>query len=1108
MKISMNKGIRIGLILLIVLFSNILKAQTNNGELVRGKIIEKSTNEVLVMVTVAEIDPSGRVVGGVSSNMDGEYAIKIKNSRNSLKVTYIGYASQTKLIGNNRIINFSLTDDQRVLAEAVVTAKQMSNSNGLPIPKREISTAVQTISTKEFEGLQVTSIDDALQGRIAGLDIVSNSGEPGSGMSMKIRGTATITGNSQPLIVVNGVPYEANVTTGFDFANATDEQFANLISVNPEDILEISVYKDAASTAVWGAKGANGVLDIKTKKGSTGKTRLSYIYRGTFSKQPQGLNLLNGDDYTMLMKQAYYNVALNPNATSSIPEFNYVGIDGFSEYENYNNNTDWVKSVTQTAWINSHNVAVEGGGERAKYRLSTEYLNQPGTVIGQMYNRLSSRLNLSYDVSNRIKFLTEVGFTYGDNDKNYIDDNNKSSILDMAYRKMPNLSVFAQDRYGDDTDIYYNVLQSSNLNSGQKNLLNPVGLANLATYNEKNYRATPNFRFEYDLLDPEISTLKLTSQISFDINNLKTSKFLPREVSSYQWNNANVGRAESIDSKSFQIQTENRVLWVPKFGNENQNLTTSLFMRSSSVTSEAQRIIKLGLRKITDASAEGYPSTITSTENQYRTMTLGGQIHYAFKSRYIIDLSVTRDGSSRFGKGRQWGIFYGISGKWIASDEHFWDPIRNIINEFGLRPSYGVTGNPVGKDYLAYSRYAYYNVGYLGNLSSFPSNIQLTKLKWEPTSEINIGADIHFFNNQLIAELNYYKRRTRDLIMPDLTIPSSSGFSKLTYQNVGIMDNTGWELYLSANNIIHTKNFRVSLNLNFANSVNKVIDLSESALSALNPDFGGSNGEYLTRVQLNNSYGSIYGFRSKGVYQYSEYDASQGHTNAPVAKDENGNVIYGVDGAPKPIIYNANSVGYQFKGGDAIYEDINHDGAIDELDIVYLGNSNPKLVGGFGGNFSYKNFSCTMFFNFRYGFDIINSARMNAENMYTNDNQSIAVNWRWRKNGDVTTIPRAVYNTAYNWLGSDRFVEDGSFLRFKYLTFAYEVPNKVLRPFGLKQLTTSVTFNNLYCFTKYTGVDPEISPKTFKAGNLFGVVVDESKTPRAKDFTINFKIGF
>ena len=318
------------------------------------------------------------------------------------------------------------------------------------------------------------------------------------------------------------------------------------------------------------------------------------------------------------------------------------------------------------------------------------------------------------------------------------------------------------------------------------------------------------------------------------------------------------------------------------------------------------------------------------------------------------------------------------------------------------------------------------------------------------------------------------------------------------------MDNDGWEVNLYANRIVKTKNFSVDFRFNIANSINKIVELDNKILNTYNKTYDYRNGTYLTRIQEGNSFGSIYGFKYLGVYQYDEYVPGV-QENAPVARNAQGRVIHDENGDPLPMYFNYNEknggLPYEFRGGDARYEDRNHDGNIDELDIVYLGNSNPLFNGGFGPTLRYKNFSCTAFFNFRVGNKIVNAARMLSENMYSTNNQSIAVNWRWRKSGDVTEIPRAMFNSGYNWLGSDRFVEDGSFLRFKYLTFNYSVPKDNLRKLNIDKLNLYLTFNNLFVITGYTGVDPEVG-----YGSL-GVSQDFGQTPRTKDMTLGITIG-
>jgi hypothetical protein len=306
---------------------------------------------------------------------------------------------------------------------------------------------------------------------------------------------------------------------------------------------------------------------------------------------------------------------------------------------------------------------------------------------------------------------------------------------------------------------------------------------------------------------------------------------------------------------------------------------------------------------------------------------------------------------------------------------------------------------------------------------------------------------------------------------------------------------------MHANQLVKIGDFRMSLNLNFSNYINTIVSLKQTILDQYNGEYNYRNGAYLTRIQEGNSFGSIYGFRYKGVYQYSEYEEGRPGTS-PFARDEENNIIRDANGEPIRMTFAAGtSTEYKFKGGDAIYEDINFDGNINELDIVYLGNSNPLLNGGFSIKFFYKQLSFNLFSNYRIGNKVVNMARMNAENMYYNNNQVASVNWRWRKDGDLTDMPRALYNNGYNWLGSDRYVENASFLRAKYLQINYSVPSKHLKFFNINQLNMYLTVNNLFVLTKYSGVDPEVGYGSFS------VSTDNSQTPRSKSFTVGVSVG-
>ncbi|HRZ96400.1 MAG TPA: SusC/RagA family TonB-linked outer membrane protein [Paludibacter sp.] len=1096
----MNSKVAFMFLMLVLLIPvrSIAQSKTENF-IVQGEVTSNTDKLALIGVNVSEVDDNNRVVNGTVTDFNGHYVLKLKNPNNRLVISYVGFIAQQRNIDNKKVLNVVLVENIQTKKELVVTATRKTQQGGYSIPQREIGTAMQTIDMKEMEGLQVASVDEALQGRIAGLDIIANSGDPGSGTSMRIRGVTSINGSSEPLIVVNGVPFEVQIDPNFDFANSNQEQYANMLSINPDDILEISVLKDAAASAIWGSKGANGVLMITTKKGTAGPTKVDYSYRFTGTVQPQGLNMLSGSDFTMLMKQSYFNPRQDENA-NNINEYNYD--TNFPDYENYNNNTNWVKEVSQIGNINDHYLTLSGGGERANYRISGGLYKQNGTVIGQQMSRVSSRAYLEYSVSDRIKFITEFSLTNSVNDRNY------ENLLGIAYRKMPNVGVFAQDATGKETNSYYNISSTSSLDKDQRDLKNPVALANLATNRLQSFRILPTFRLQYDLLDPAKQMLRYNMYVSFDINNSKTSMFLPQEVSNVVWSNEFVNRAENYDSESVTIYADNNIAWTPKFANKDHSLLLYGSFQINVGNSASQGMVSNSLpsNSATDASGESYLVDANTSHSSWRSLAIMARGHYAYKGRYIIDGTIRRDGSTKFGDGNKFGNFPGISLKWIATDEDFMKSQSKWLSTLAFRPAWGKSGNQPQYEYLHFSRYGTYG-SYLDMASVRPTSLKLKNLKWETTSSFNYGIDLGLFDDKYIFDINFYNKRTVDLLFKNVAIPSSSGFGSLSYINGGTMDNDGWEVNFYANRFFKTKDFSVDFKFNLSNYKNTLVDLNQTLLDSYNGDFNYSNGSYLTRVQKGNSFGSIYGFRYKGVYQWDEY--TEEHTKAPVAKDANNNIITDQDGNPRPVYFNYYGKNggnpYKFRGGDAIYEDINHDGSIDELDIVYLGNCNPKISGGFGPTLRYKSLSVNMFFNFRVGNKVINMARMNAENMYYDNNQSIAVNWRWRKEGDDTEMPRALREYGYNWLGSDRYVEDGSFVRFKYMTFNYSVPSEKIKRYGLNKLNFYLTFNNIFVLTRYTGVDPEVGYSNLTSSA--GMSIDNSSTPRSKDVTFGISVG-
>ena len=1089
----------LGLIILSCQLSIINAFAQQAGDVISGTVVDDFGP--VVMANVVEIDAANRIVASTVTDINGNFSFRVKNVKDKLRISFVGYKTQTFRFDRT---HYQVTMvDATQISEVTVTARRRTDGAGLQIPLDEISTARQSIDMKEFDGLAITTVDEALQGRIAGLDIVANSGNLGSGTSMRLRGVSSINGSSEPLIVVDGNVWETN-TNNFDFQSANEEKFAELLNVNPEDIESISVLKDAAATAVWGSQGSNGVIEIKTKRGTRGQTRVNYSYRLTGTYQPNGYEMLNGDEYTMLLKEEYFNPSLS-DASSDIPELNYN--PSFSEYEMYNNNTDWLKEVKKVGWRQNHYLALTGGGEKAHFRIGAGYDHETGSIIEQVLNRFTSRVNLDYFVSDRIKIETNISLTYTKNKKNNGD------LLSIAYIRMPNLSVYEQDRNGNDLEDYYSMLPtvSSQLRD-QLDHKNPVALAHLASNDETSYNITPEFKLRYNLLGLEEDKTRLAyeGKVVFNIFNRYEDQFMPLSLSTRGWNDTNnreSNRTTASSSKSLGVTTTHTLTFTPAFKNKDHVLTMMLRGQLTSGTSSDQRTVSWGLPSgsITSPAAEGIIQDISTGSGQWRSIYFTYSAHYAYKARYMADFTVRRDGCTKFGDNQRWGNFPAFSLRWNISKEPWFIKALPFVSMLSIRPGWGISGRQPGSEGLFFSKYRN-GSGYLGEGSIYPQNIQLRNLKWEQKETYNLGTDFGFFNERITGNVELYWQYTTDLLMASRGIPTSSGYSTLAYQNVGDMKNIGWEFNLNGNRIIRYKNFSFDVNVTFANNKNQITRMDETCLASLNHEFDRNNGSYLSRVELNRAMGSIYGFRYKGVYQYSDYTPTEipgvSGPDAPVVRDENDVVILDENQMTKPMTFCYGSVNYEFRGGDAKYDDVNHDGQINELDIVYLGSSLPKFTGGFGFKLNFGRLTWNNQFNFRYGNKIINAARMRAENMYSNNNQSRAVNWRWRVEGDVTDIPRALRQTGYNWLGSDRFVENGSFIRLNYSQLSYSFDPRVIKKIGLTQLSFYLSANNLFCLTKYSGADPEVG-----YGSM-GVVTDEAKTPRAKSFTAGITVVF
>lgn len=1085
-----------------LLISNQTKAQAKL--IIHGNVTAKSDKLPIIGVSVAEYDASNRILNGTITDFDGNYTLRINGGQGSRIVySYVGYRTVTRNPGNGGKIDVIMDDATQSIKEVDVVARKQVSTGNINIAERDLTFAMSKIETKDLEGLQVASIDEALQGRMSGVDIVANSGEPGSGMSIRIRGTTSINSGSDPLIVVDGIPFETNIGSDFDFATADEENYAQLLNISPADIQEISVLKDAAATAMYGNRGANGVLLIKTKRGTMSKPTVTYTFKGSMNTPADPIKTLSGDQYTTLILESAANAG-TPLNTATYPQFTYDPNDPFYYY-NYGQNTNWYNELTQNGFTQDHNISLSGGGEKAMYRTSLGYYDQTGTVIGQAYSRVTASLNFDYNVSDKLKFQVSLSYTHGNQDKNYAVD-----LLNSAYTKMPNMAVYEYNTLGVITPNYFSPVTtpqgsflSFDYSKSKGGVYNPVAMAESGYWKVKSERIMPKFNLQYWIIE---NVLKYQADLAFDINTTKENRFLPQIATGRIWPEINVNRATDLYSEAFVVQSFNRLYYTPKLPEKHDVIGLLQFNTYDARYSSFQEVSALSASTFLQdpsipANIVGSGLGLNSGSSQARTVSLMGMLQYKYLDRYIINTTVRRDGDSKYSEKNRFGYFPSVSLRWRTSNEAFMKNLE-FIDDFSMRASSGMSGNPVNKNYLFYNTYGTYDWTYLNEQGVYSTGLQLANLRWEKVTDFNVGANLIMFDNRINMDFNWYKKRTNDLYFQNVNISSATGFSNIN-QNVGVMDNRGWEMSINTTPI-KSKDWQLDFNMTFARSENEVMELSENIPLISTPT--AANGKYLTKIQVGNPLGSFYGYRYEGVYL---------NEDETIARDKNNNPIYtydenGVKEAVKMKFWYP-SVGYEFEPGDAKYADINHDGNINSQDIVYLGDVNPTLTGGFGPTLRWKRkLTVSAYFYYRYGFEIINQTRMEMENMNGFSNQSTAVLKRWRHEyTDASTaptnlLPRALLGKGYNFLGSDRFVEDGSFLRFKSITVNYSFDKELVKRFGLNDLKVWATIQNIYVWTNYSGMDPEV---TLRSG-ISSLGYDTSRSGRPMEFSLGTSVSF
>jgi len=965
------------------------------GKVVSG-VVKNEEGETLPGVNIT-IKGTTR---GTTTNIDGKYEITVEDESTVLVFSFVGYQAKKIPVGDRTTINVTLEEEMQKLDEVIVIGYGSSS-------KKMLSSSVSNVSAEEIQESVSSGIQEALQGKTSGVQINRNSGTPGSGISVNIRGKSSISAGTQPLYVVDGVP----VTRG-DYSQISMEGqgISSVADINPNNIKSVSILKDASAAAIYGARAGNGVVLIETIDGAKGETKMkvnSYYGVQEVYEQQEMMNASEWKDYVRSFDPGFIKNDLQ----------NLVGDTTI--------NTNWQDRVLRKAPIANVELSVSGGSDDTRFFLSGRYFKQEGVVLGTDYDKFNTRVNVDHDVSDVFKVGAKLSLTYTDNSR-VRGDQSINGVLPNAVSMPPVYPVKNPD------GSYFQGAWWDN----------PVAIGNEVVNKAKSFRSLANFFGEYDILEG----LTFKNQWGVDIYNLHERRFEPSIVQSAMNENGFGVDATSEVSKLTQQST----LKYIKTLNDNHNFN---FLLGYSFELERRRYNSISGKNFPTDELEYLASAGTIEDGSSNAINEGiqsffGRVKYNYDNKYIVSLSLRRDGSSNFGPNNKYATFPSGSFAWRMAEESFLDGAE-WLDELKYRISYGLTGNDqIGNlNYLPLFSSGY---NYRGSSGIIPTQIPNNDLKWESTANFNTGFNLAMFDERFIIEADLYYNKTTDLLL-DRPLPGSSGYT-IYAANVGSLENKGLELALNTD-ILRETDFKWNSDFNISFNRNKVLEMYK--------------GQPITNVGRGN--------------------------NAAI------------EGEPLSVFYMYKSLGVDPSTGELVFEDVNNDGRYTDADRQVVGDPNPDFTGGFTNNFSYKNFSLSIFLQFTYGNDIYNGVRQYTENMTlgTNDNQLTTIKDRWKEPGDVTYVPK--YNGKYNNQISSQFIEDGSFLRVKNITLNYRLGDEVLKNMFLNSARIYLKAENLYTLTGYSGMDPEVNYSgvgTIRAGTDFFTY------PQVRTWTAGVKFQF
>lgn len=999
---------------------------------VTGTVTDATTGDLLPGVTIV----IKGTTTGVASGLDGTFAIDVPSNNSVLLFTSVGYAPQELIVGARQVLNVELQSDVTMIEELVVIGYGFKK-------KRDLTGSISSISASNIEDTPVKDVLSALQGRAPGVFVTANSGAPGAGITVRVRGYSSLNSGNDPLYVIDGVPVESNAMTSL---NGYDMHGLNpLADINPGDIESIEVLKDAASTAIYGSRAANGVVLITTKRGKEGKARVSLNYFSGISEITRHLGVLNAQQWRQAIIDSYANLDRYNNATTP-SEVHWTAIDSLNPMNN--GDVDWQSVMYRKAWQHQVELGVQGGTDAARYAFSTSYLDQDGIFLASNYKRITSRLNTDFKVSDKLTIGQNISFTNGKNNRINAGGTGNLSLVQSILVRPPIYSL----TYPDGSPIYYF--------NGKRN---PVGMAEECTHLNVTNRIIGNQYLEYNIF----KNLMFRTSVSIDFISMKEDEFYPTTVdyrAGYNWG--------SVRARTNMTWANENYLTYNKTIGEGHDIGAMAGFSMQDWKMETTGLDGLYFASDNIRTLNGAGTISNQAVNrtdEHSMLSYFGRLSYNYKGRYLAEANLRADGSSRFGGENRFGYFPSASAAWRFSDESFAQGL-GFLSDGKLRLSIGQTGNEAIPNYVSGGEFAI-GTNYLTNSGASPTVMPNQGLKWEVTTQYNLGFDLAMFNNRVSIVGDFYIKNTSDLLFA-VPIPETTGFGYIT-RNIGDISNKGMEFAINTHNI--DREFQWSSSFNIGFNRNEVVDLPDEVLT------NGyiKNGDYHI-LQEGQPIGTFYGWKFLGVYSRDE--------------DNVNGVKFG------------SSTGKPFIGGDPIWDDVNNDNVINDDDKQIIGDAQPLFAGGFNNDFSYRNFSLNVFLQFCYGNDIYSHLNNMRNWVFAYNNVSTDALTRWRQQGDVTDYPAPVRNDPKRneYLRvSDRWVEDGSYMRLKNVTFSYTLPRALTSKAGISKVRAYVTGENLLTFTHYTGYDPEVN-----SYSGLQVGVDEGAYPQSRTVIFGLNVEF